>query len=180
MKRNIYEAGISERMIEDMIDCAMQARRYAYAPYSHFQVGAALLAGRTDDACTDEADIGCKDGAGSGEMSCERVIITGCNIENAAYSPGNCAERTAVFKAVSEGYRHFYAIALVAGAEGMTEEALAEAEQYTSPCGMCRQVLREFADPVSFYIIMAKSRTDYIIKTLDELLPVSFGPENLR
>lgn len=177
MYQDICEAGISERVIEDMIDCAMKARRYAYAPYSRFQVGAALLAGRADTVCTDEADIVCMD---RDALSCERVIITGCNIENAAYSPGNCAERTAVFKAVSEGYRQFYAIALVAGAEGMTEEALAETGQYTSPCGMCRQVLREFADPALFYVIMARSRTDYMIKTLDELLPMSFGPENLR
>lgn len=161
MYKDIYEAGISEAVIGDMIDCAMKARQYAYTPYSHFRVGAALLA----------------DGK---EPSSGRVIITGCNIENAAYSPGNCAERTAVFKAISEGYRHFHAIALVAGAEDMTEEALADAEYYTSPCGMCRQVLREFVNPASFYVIMAKSRTDYMVKTLDELLPMSFGPENLR
>lgn len=178
MHKDIYEAGISEAVIGDMIDCAMKARQYAYTPYSHFQVGAALLA--ADDAAaegTERLESACAD---SKELSQERVIITGCNIENAAYSPGNCAERTAVFKAVSEGYRHFYAIALVVGAEGMSEEALADMEHYTSPCGMCRQVLREFVNPASFYVIMAKSRTDYVVKTLDELLPMSFGPENLR
>lgn len=177
MYKDIYDAGISETVIGDMIDCAMKARKYAYTPYSHFQVGAALLAAGEAAACTANIESARTD---SGELSHERVIITGCNIENAAYSPGNCAERTAVFKAVSEGYRHFYAIALVAGPEGMTEEGLAGAEHYTSPCGMCRQVLREFVCPASFYVIMAKSRTDYIVKTLDELFPMSFGPENLR
>lgn len=156
---------LSENIIADMIRMAFQARKQAYVPYSHFQVGAALLA---------EAET-----QGSNGISEGRVIITGCNIENAAYSPGNCAERTAIFKAISEGYNRFYAIAIVAGKESMTEEQIAKTDIYTSPCGMCRQVLREFVNPDTFQVIMAKSETDYIVKTLAELLPMSFGPDNL-
>lgn len=156
---------LSQDIITDMIHMALQARKRAYTPYSHFQVGAALLADAENQA--DEENPGA------------RVIITGCNIENAAYSPGNCAERTAVFKAVSEGYTGFHAIAIVAGKEGMTEAQLAKADTYTSPCGMCRQVLREFVNPDTFLVIMAKSETDYVVKTLSELFPMSFGPDNL-
>ncbi len=156
---------LSHDIIADMIRMALQARQRAYTPYSHFQVGAALLADVANQADQGESET--------------RVIITGCNIENAAYSPGNCAERTAVFKAVSEGYTVFHAIAIVAGREGMTEEQLAGMDTYTSPCGMCRQVLREFVNPDAFLVIMAKSETDYIVKTLSELFPMSFGPDNL-
>lgn len=141
---------IPEAIIEQMIKEAKNARNNAYAPYSEFKVGAALL-------------------AADGE---NYNIINGCNIENAAYSPGNCAERTAIFKAVSEGYRDFKAIAIVAGKNDITES-------YTSPCGVCRQVLREFVNPKEFVIIMAKSETDYVIKTLEELFPMSFGPSDL-
>lgn len=141
---------IHEAIIEQMIKEAKKARNNAYAPYSEFKVGAALL-------------------AADGE---NYNIINGCNIENAAYSPGNCAERTAIFKAVSEGYRDFKAIAIVAGKNDITES-------YTSPCGVCRQVLREFVNPKEFVIIMAKSETDYVIKTLEELFPMSFGPSDL-
>ena len=87
-------------------------------------------------------------------------------MENASYPAGNCAERTAVFKAVSEGYNRFKAIA-IAGTGLVT------------PCGICRQVLREFVTPNEFYVIMASSATDYVIKTLEELLPMSFGPDSL-
>ncbi len=156
---------LSQDIIADMIRMALQAQQRAYTPYSHFRVGAALLADAANQ--TDEGE------------SETRVIITGCNIENAAYSPGNCAERTAVFKAVSEGYTVFHAIAIVAGREGMTEEQPARMDTYTSPCGMCRQVLREFVNPDAFLVIMAKSETDYIVKTLSELFPMSFGPDNL-
>jgi len=141
---------IPEAIIEQMIKEAKNARNNAYAPYSEFKVGAALLAADGDNY----------------------NIINGCNIENAAYSPGNCAERTAIFKAVSEGYRDFKAIAIVAGKNDITES-------YTSPCGVCRQVLREFVNPKEFVIIMAKSETDYVIKTLEELFPMSFGPSDL-
>lgn len=137
-------------IINIMINKAKEARKNSYSPYSNFKVGAALL--------VDEE---------------KQIIYSGCNIENAAYSPGNCAERTAVFKAVSEGYRSFKAIALVAGKDEETDE-------YVSPCGMCRQVLREFVNPKEFLVIMAKSEGDYIVYTLEELLPLSFGPDNLK
>ena len=127
-------------MIKKLIEKAMEARSYSYSPYSGFQVGAALL---------------CKDG----------TVYTGCNIENAAYGPSNCAERTAIFKAVSEGKREFERIAIVGGPEG---ESVAP-----TPCGVCRQVMSEFCDP-SFEIVMAKSVDDYEVMTLGELLPRSF------
>lgn len=142
---------ISEQVIRQMITAAMDSRKNAYAPYSEFRVGAALLVSDENEA---------------------HHIVTGCNIENAAYSPGNCAERTAIFKAVSEGMRNFLAIAIVAGKDD-------EPYDYTSPCGVCRQVLREFVSSESFQVIMAKSTEDYIMRTLEELLPMSFGPDNL-
>ena len=126
---------------------AVAAREKAYTPYSHFQVGAALL-------------------AKSGK------IYHGCNIENAAYAPTNCAERTAFFKAVSEGEREFTAIAIVAGPEG---EELA----FTSPCGVCRQVMAEFCDPETFQIIMGTKEDQLKVYRLKELLPLGFGPGNL-
>ena len=126
---------------------AVVAREKAYTPYSHFQVGAALL-------------------AKSGK------IYHGCNIENAAYAPTNCAERTAFFKAVSEGEREFTAIAIVAGPEG---EELA----FTSPCGVCRQVMAEFCDPETFQIIMGTKEDQLKVYRLKELLPLGFGPGNL-
>lgn len=137
---------LTNEIISELIVMAKDAREFAYAPYSKFKVGAALL-------------------VDSGE------IYTGCNIENAAYSPGNCAERTAVFKAVSEGKTQFTAIAIVAGKNDTSE--------YTSPCGICRQVLREFVNPEQFVVIMAKSQDDYKCMTLEELLPMSFGPANI-
>ncbi len=127
---------------------AIEARKNAYTPYSHFQVGAALMA---------------KGGK----------IYRGCNIENAGYTPSNCAERTAFFKAVSEGEREFEAIAIVAGSEGGSLEL-------TAPCGVCRQVMMEFCSYESFQIILAVSETDYQIWTLKEMLPLGFGPGNLK
>ena len=115
---------------------------FSYAPYSNFTVGAALL--------TDEGEI-----------------YTGCNIENAAYGPSNCAERTAVFKAVSEGKKNFKAMAVVGGLNKKIED-------YCSPCGVCRQVLAEFCDK-DFKVIMAKSLDDIKILTLGDLLPESFS-----
>lgn len=146
---NKTNCGIKETVIRNMINKAMAARKNAYAPYSKFTVGAALL-------------------------TRDNEIITGCNIENAGFTPGNCAERTAIFKAVSEGKRDFAAIAIIAGKEGQNPDS------YTSPCGVCRQVLREFAVTEELVIIMAKSEDDYIIKTLEELFPMSFGPDNLK
>ena len=122
---------------EKLIREAFQARRMAYTPYSHFQVGAALLT---------------KEGR----------IYRGCNIENAAYTPTNCAERTAFFKAVSEGERNFAAIAIVGGAEA------ASSLDYCAPCGVCRQV------------ILAKSEHEYCMYKLEELFPMGFGPKNLE
>ncbi len=140
---------LSQEGIKKLITAAIEARRKSYSPYSHYQVGAALLT--ADDK-----------------------IITGCNIENAAYGPSNCAERTAFFKAVSEGIRDFSAIAIVGSPEGE------DLSQFAYPCGVCRQVMREFCEPSQFQIIVAKSEEDYRVMILAELLPESFGPENLR
>ena len=152
IKDKLTSLGIDEEIIKTMINKADAAREFAYTPYSGFKVGAALLVFDDDN---------------------QPSIITGCNIENAAYSPGNCAERTAVFKAVSEGYRDFRAIVIIAGKDKI-------ADSYTSPCGMCRQVLREFVKPEDFYVIMAKNTEDYKVMTLEELFPMSFGPDNLK
>lgn len=119
----------------------------AYAPYSHFHVGAALLT---------------KDGR----------IYTGVNIENASYPAGICAERNAFGTAVAAGERVFEAIAIVGGKDGILSG-------YCPPCGICRQVMREFADPETFRIILARSETDFREYRLCELLPESFGPEML-
>ena len=127
---------------------ALEMRKMAYTPYSHFKVGAALL---------------CEDGS----------VYTGCNIENAAFTPGNCADRTAIFKAVSEGKRKFRAIAIAGGKEHGSEP------DYCPPCGVCRQVMREFCED-SFEIILARSETDYRITSLGELLPESFGPDFVK
>ena len=115
----------------------------AYIPYSHFPVGAALE---------------CADG----------TVFTGCNIENAAYGLTICAERTAIFKAISEGHRDFKRI-VIAG----------KSEDYCVPCGSCRQVMMEFCDPEEFQIILAISKKQYEIFPLNELLPLGFGPDNL-
>ena len=150
---------ISTEQIQKLIDEALRARSFSYSPYSGYQVGAALLT---------------KDGK----------IFRGCNIENAAYGPSNCAERTAFFKAVSEGAREFSAIAIVGGKP--QTDSLPEGDYETStsdmawPCGVCRQVMREFCDPESFLVITAKSCEDYACKTLGELMPESFGPDNLK
>ena len=138
-----------QAQIKELITAAIEARRKSYSPYSHYQVGAALL-------------------------TADGQIVTGCNIENAAYGPSNCAERTAFFKAVSEGIRDFAAIAIVGSPEG---ESLS---QFAYPCGVCRQVMMEFCEPESFQIIVAKSQEDYRVMTLAELLPEGFGPENVR
>ena len=132
----------------ELIRKAMEQLNYAYAPYSEFRVGAALL---------------CTDGR----------VFTGCNIENAAYTPSNCAERTAFFKAVSEGERDFEAIAIVGGKKGKIED-------YCAPCGVCRQVMAEFCHVESFKIIMAKTEEDYQVCTLEELLPKAFTPKILE
>ena len=118
-----------------------------FRSYSKFRVGAALL-------------------ARSGKL------YTGCNIENAAYTPTNCAERTAFFKAISVGEREFSAICVVGGRDGILTE-------YAAPCGVCRQVMMEFCDPDIFQIILATGTEQYEIFTLRELMPQGFGPGNL-
>ena len=132
-----------------LIEIAQEARKFAYTPYSHFAVGAALL---------------CEDGS----------IVSGCNVENAAYSPGNCAERTAVFKAVSEGKRKFNALAVVGARDGDVPDG----SSICSPCGVCRQVLREFCNEKEFRVYMTNGKTLFCY-TLEELLPLSFGASNL-
>lgn len=133
---------------KDLIELAYHARESAYAPYSGFRVGAALL-------------------AKSGK------IYLGSNIENAAYGPSNCAERTAFFKAVSEGERTFDAIGIVGG---KGEE---RGDQMCSPCGVCRQVMMEFCRPDEFRIILEDGRGGFNTFLLEELLPLGFGPKNL-
>ena len=132
----------------ELIIEAKKARERAYAPYSHHSVGAALV-------------------TKSGK------IYHGCNIENAAYGPTNCAERTAIFSAIAAGQKEFDAIAIVGGNEN------AESLEFCAPCGVCRQVMREFCIPEQLEVILAKDKNDYKVFTLEELLPMSFGPENL-
>lgn len=132
---------------KEIVKAAILARAAAYAPYSHYTVGAAVLA---DDG----------------------KIYTGCNIENASYPAGICAERTAVFKAISEGAKKIEAIALSAGRENQLPE------NYPSPCGICRQVLSEFA-AADMPVILAKSEEDYKKYSLAELLPLSFSSKDL-
>ncbi len=128
-----------------LMQLAQEARQKSYSPYSHFRVGAALL-------------------AKSGK------VYTGCNIENASYSPTNCAERTAFFKAVSEGERAFEALAIVGGREGETAE-------FCAPCGVCRQVIAEFC-PKDFRILLG-APGKFQAYTLEQLLPFSFTNESL-
>lgn len=139
---------VDKEQIQELISAAMAQLERAYAPYSHFKVGAALL--------TEEGRI-----------------YTGCNIENAAYTPTNCGERTAFFKAVSEGERSFRAICIVGGMDGVPTD-------YTAPCGVCRQVMMEFCSPEEFEIILARGAEDYQIYKLKDLLPCGFGPGNLE
>ena len=127
---------MTELEIQKLMDCAIKARENAYSPYSHFAVGAALL---------------CEDG----------TLYEGCNIENASYGLTNCAERTTIFKAVSEGHIKFKALAVVADTEGPC-----------APCGACRQVMAEFKIPL---IIMGNLMGNIKIVTIEELLPFSFS-----
>ena len=133
---------------KDLIEKALEARRKAYVPYSHFHVGAAL-----------ETETG--------------EVFLGCNVENASYGAANCAERTAFFKAVSEGHRKFRRIAIVGG-------FLDSIEDYCMPCGICRQVMAEFGDLHEFQVILAKSSEDYQVYRLEELLPHAFLPSALE
>ncbi len=132
----------------ELLDKAKEAMVYSYSPYSRFKVGACVLT---------------KDGH----------IYTGCNIENSSFGATNCAERTAFFKAVSEGVRDFEAICIVGGKNQ-------KATGYTAPCGVCRQVMMEFCNPKTFKIILAIDRENYRIFTLEDMLPQGFGPANLE
>ena len=138
---------MDKKQIEEMIHLAIKQLEYSYAPYSNFHVGAALLA---------------KNG----------TYYTGCNIENAGYTATNCAERTAFFKAVSEGVKEFQAICVVGGRDGVLTG-------YAAPCGVCRQVMMEFCDPKTFHVYVAKNPEDYKEYTLEEMLPLGFGPADL-
>ena len=134
---------------KELVKMALEAREMSYSPYSNFKVGAALL-------------------TKNGE------VYKGCNIENAAYSPGNCAERTAIFKAVSEGEKDFAAIAIVGGPADNGELTICP------PCGVCRQVINEFVDCEEFDIILGTNKPeDMKVYKLKELLPLGFGPGDL-
>ena len=139
---------MEKEAIVTLIRAALEAREHAYAPYSKYAVGAALY---TD----------------SGE------IFTGCNIENASYGATNCAERTAIFKAVSHGEKKMSAIAIAGGMQG--EKPV----DFAYPCGVCRQVMHEFGGS-SLLVIVAKSVEEYQVFTLNELLPFGFGGESIK
>ncbi len=126
-----------------LIEEAIAAKEMAYVPYSHFRVGAALL-------------------------TKEGKIYRGCNIENVAFTPTNCAERTAFFKAISEGEKEFAAIAVTG-----------DADDYLFPCGVCRQVMVEFCDAKTFEVVVANTVDDYKIYTLEQLMPGIFDAEEL-
>lgn len=146
MNENIA-SGDKDQILE-LIRLAYEAQKHSYSPYSHFATGAALLS--------------------SGGQ-----VFQGCNVENAAYSPTICAERTAFFQAVCQGVREFEKIAVVGGYPGRTGD-------YCAPCGVCRQVMQEFCDPERFEIILARDLEDYKVFLLKDLLPEGFGPENLK
>jgi cytidine deaminase len=130
-------------MMKELIAAAMAARERAYVPYSRFRVGAALL--------TEEG-----------------IILSGCNVENASYGLTNCAERTALFKAISEGYSRFRGIAVVA-----------DTKEPVSPCGACRQVMAELCPP-DMKVYLANLRGDVTETTVAQLLPGAFGKEDLH
>ncbi|XP_075047611.1 cytidine deaminase [Mixophyes fleayi] len=136
-------SSLGPEMIQKLVRKSHEAKTFAHSPYSNFRVGAALLG---------------KDGK----------IYLGCNVENACYTLGTCAERTAIQKAVSEGCKEFVGIAVATDVE----------EEFISPCGACRQVMREFGS--EWEIFLTKPSGDYVLKTLQQLLPMSFGPENLK
>lgn len=137
--------------VKKLIEKAINSRNKAYTPYSKFKVGACLL---TEDS----------------------NFYGGFNIECAAYSVSNCAERTAIFRAIYDGHTIFKAISVVGGDENQTNHF----SDFCPPCGVCRQLLREFCNPKIFKVVLAKSTNEFNIFTLDELLPNSFGPNNLK
>uniref|UniRef100_A0A8C2WKC6 Cytidine deaminase n=1 Tax=Cyclopterus lumpus TaxID=8103 RepID=A0A8C2WKC6_CYCLU len=141
-RHRCWGSHVPDPFVKKLIQQSQEAKQAAYCPYSKFRVGAALL---TLDDC----------------------VITGCNVENACYNLGICAERNAISKAVSQGYRSFKAIAIASDLE----------EQFISPCGGCRQFIREFGSKWDVYL--SKPDGSYLKMSVDELLPVSFGPEDL-
>lgn len=134
---------MEDKIIRDLVKAAKKAMGYAYVPYSKYPVGAALLT--KDDN-----------------------IITGCNIENASYGLTNCAERTALFKAVSEGITDFKTIAIIC-----------KGDLLASPCGACRQVIAEFLDQDT-QVILANEKEEYQLTTVEKLLPGAFTPKSLK
>ncbi|XP_029434625.1 cytidine deaminase [Rhinatrema bivittatum] len=129
--------------IELLLRSSQEAKKSAYCPYSRFPVGAALL-------------------------TCDGKIFSGCNVENAVYTLGICAERTAIQKAISEGYRNFRAIAIASDLK----------EEFISPCGACRQVMREFG--ADWDVFLTKPNGTYMLTTIRDLLPMSFAPDHLK
>ncbi len=129
---------------QKLCSLAIEAKKFSYSPYSRFRVGAALL-------------------------TTEGTVYQGCNIENAAYTPTNCAERTAFFKAISDGKKSFQAIAISG-----------DAKEYLYPCGVCRQVMIEFCDPDTFRILLVRPDGTYKEHTLSELLPGAFTKEEMQ
>lgn len=139
---------ISNEQKKELFTIAKHMLNFSYAPYSNFKVGTALIT---------------KDGK----------IFTGCNVENAAYGPSNCAERTAFFKAISEGELSFEGIMIVGGPNGIIKD-------YCAPCGVCRQVMMEFCNPETFSIFLAKDENDIIEYKLKNLMPLGFGNADLK
>ena len=138
---------LTRELEQKLMSTAIEYRKRSYSPYSGYQVGAALL-------------------------SADGEIFGGCNIESASFSPTNCAERTALFKAVSEGKKDFAAIAIVGGKAGDNLE-------FCAPCGVCRQALVEFCDPKTFVVYLGTGTEEYKGYLLEELLPYSFTPKNV-
>ena len=138
---------LDKELEQKLMSTAIEYRKRSYSPYSRFQVGAALL-------------------------SADGEIFGGCNIESASFSPTNCAERTALFKAVSEGKKDFTAIAVVGGKAG-------DKLEFCTPCGVCRQALVEFCNPKEFVVYLGTGTEDYKGYLLEELLPFSFTPKNV-
>ena len=132
-----------------LVEKAYEAQKFSYSPYSNFNVGAALL-------------------------GTNGKIYLGCNIENASFTPTNCAERTAMFKAVSEGQKDFLAIAIVGNKSDAIET------DFCAPCGVFRQVLAEFCDPKTFKIYLAKNKDEFKEYTLEEILPLGFTKKDLK
>jgi cytidine deaminase len=154
-------SSISNHLMRDLIEAARRGREMSYAPYSNFNVGAAIFA-------NNKLQMG--------------EIFSGCNIENAAYAPTICGERTAAFKAVSAGHRVFLACAIVGGFDASKPSELQEkvGKEFIGPCGPCRQVLNEFADPASLILIFASDAGHIFMTTLATLLPLGFGPKSLE